>query len=73
MKWQSMDSSPKDGSPVLLYEQREDGVGYIFTGYYCDSRNVDVYGTKWACLEYDAFNHNPTYWMPLPNPPEEVV
>lgn len=69
-EWQPIETAPKDGTQVLLYEVDEDGLEIIFVGEYQSSRDEDCYGSKWTCTEYDAFNHYPTHWMPLPKAPK---
>ena len=56
--WQPIDTAPRDGSRILLYDR-----GVIVEGYYvgapCFWVIVDRYDD--SCL--------PTHWMPLPEPP----
>jgi len=60
--WQPIDTAPKDGTRVLLYDPYN-GVG---DGYYCNIRwwhyecGDDWYSEEW----------NPTHWMPLPTTPK---
>lgn len=70
MKWQSIDSAPRDGKPVLLYQPEEGGCilndkydrdDYTFVGFCEDGR--------WFCSEYTAFEKTPTHWMELPESP----
>lgn len=72
-QWQPIETAPKDGTEVLLFEIVSDDVGrpkpYTYSGNYDQGRLEKYYKTKWRCLEYDAFDRCPTYWMPLPKPP----
>lgn len=72
-EWQPIETAPKDGTELLLYERRERlidddfiEVDYVFTGWWNKESYINA---CWECLEYDAFSHNPTHWMPLPKPP----
>lgn len=68
--WQPIETAPKDGTYVLLYQPdeggsyvgKDHGSGYMFAG--CFERD------KWYCTEYTAFEKAPTYWMPLPEKPQ---
>ncbi len=67
--WQPIETAPKDGTHILLYQPVEGGsyVGkdipdsYMFVG--CFERG------KWFCTEYTAFDKMPTHWMELPECP----
>ena len=69
-EWQPIETAPKDGTKLLLCESVDEN--YIFVGSWSETRNPKWYGTNWYCVEYDAFNHAPTHWMPLPQPPEKT-
>ena len=71
-KWQPIETAPKDGTVILLYEPDDDVKDrpQTFVGCWDEDRPTRVYGTQWMCEEYDAFNHYPTHWMELPAPPE---
>lgn len=59
--WQTIDSAPKDGKKVLLYDPYR-GIG---DGYFCNLRWwFYECGDDWYSEEC-----NPTHWMPLPTPP----
>lgn len=73
MTWQPIETAPKDGTLVLLYEPDNDEElidARIFVGLWNDARDAKFYGTAWECAEYSAFNHYPTHWMPLPEAPK---
>ena len=55
--WQPIETAPKDGTDVLLYE---DGEQYVARWFKTDG------GQFFNEAEYQ---HNPTHWMHLPNPP----
>ena len=75
-KWMPIETAPKDGSAILLFEvisfdYSDKTENYVFSGCYNERRNPKFYGTEWECLEYSAFNRYPTHWMPLPLPPKD--
>lgn len=61
--WKSIESAPKDGTPVLIYRPTaklpEDRIRV-------DWFNREV-GAWWHC----PANRQPTHWMDLPDPPAE--
>lgn len=63
--WQPIETAPKDGTEILLFELTFNGAPYMFTAKW-DSEDAD-----WKCIEFEAYDHNPTYWMPLPEPPTQ--
>ena len=79
MKWQPIETAPRDGTSVLL------GGGY----YYCEERNAEIRTAAAAAWHWVAVPENgawlmagleggydwlcyrdPTHWMPLPPAPE---
>lgn len=66
VKWQPIESAPKDGTRVLLRAE-----GGITEGHY-DSH----FWKSWlGCHDRQkvyASVHKPTHWMPLPAPPESA-
>lgn len=65
-EWQPIETAPKDGTEILTAEFREGEWDRVVCFY-----NEDRYGGGWEAREYDAFDQNPTYWMPLSQPPKE--
>ena len=78
MKWLPIETAPKDGTCVLVSggRAREDkGCGY-------DKWESRVGSVDMCCFSYRTWYgdetrdgimiHEPTHWMPLPEPPEEV-
>jgi hypothetical protein len=65
--WQPIETAPKDGTAVLLFDRTNkdspDGGGIDFGFYYNDAVRW-----LWAC---DGCEAKPTHWMPLPAPPQE--
>jgi hypothetical protein len=69
-EWQPIDTAPRDGRQILLYQPEEGGcIGpedfelgyYIFAGRWVVN--------AWYCTEYEAFEKSPSHWQPLPEPP----
>jgi hypothetical protein len=59
MKWQPIETAPKDESHVLIYERQEITIGWWIEA--CQA---------WATVEAGASTINsPTHWMPLPVAP----
>lgn len=64
LKWQLIDTAPRDGSEVLIaWPGQEPVVGWWerFRGCFA-----------WHEASRPKF-HQPTHWMPLPAPPEDVA
>lgn len=55
--WQPIETAPKDGTLVLLFE---DGVQYI--AHWAETAGGQFFNDA-------EYQHNPTHWMPLPTPP----
>jgi hypothetical protein len=78
MKWQLIETAPKDGTPFLTFSQgafdnpHTGNLGYVSTPMlvmswlwsYATPYPVDEVG-DW----HDFHNYDPTHWMPLPEPP----
>lgn len=65
--WEPIETAPKDGTSILVYEETE--WPEIFVAYH---KNDSWGWTKEGNFgeDGDYFNHSPSHWMPLPNPPE---
>ena len=71
MKWQSIETAPKDRTPILawngkfvseaLWEPDAGDNGHVGWGYYFESDSVYS-----SLYDEDA---QPTHWMPLPSAP----
>jgi len=70
MTWKTIDSAPKDGTCVLVYN--DDGCVYAaeYDDYFGKWRfpSADQHGCGCCSGDGDA----PTHWMPLPEKPTEV-
>ena len=65
MKWELIESAPKDGTDMILYGMDgEIATQYeILIGYYFHSTR------KFYTIDGIYIKH-PTHWMPLPEPPK---
>jgi hypothetical protein len=61
-EWQPIETAPKDSSSVILWPYDAE----ITVGYF---RDVEISG--WYCEIMERF-FEPTHWMPLPAPPEDI-
>ena len=76
MDWQPIESAPKDGTPVLLFDpvfQRHIG---SFVEEWYKTEYVPEHRTytrqKWVCWSNRTnLDFKPTHWMPLPEPPTD--
>jgi len=75
MKWQTMDSAPRDGSEFLGYFPEYKDISY-------EPRKIEIWrwkdnprvGRGWFSHtteqdDYDLEDNPPTHWMPLPDAP----
>lgn len=83
MKWQRIETAPKDGSEILVFRDGEVSVA-MWRHPFLDSMEqaewlsltaTDPNGSRSACRMEARFPHevvhsgSPTHWMPLPKPP----
>lgn len=68
MVWKPIETAPKEGGPILLFEPPgdEDQIG---VGYY--EPVTDHEGTEWLTFWETGVRCDATHWMPLPPPPEK--
>lgn len=60
-KWQPIETAPKDGTLVLVWDEDTPITASWDEGFgWCDN----VRGTYWG--------FSPTHWMPLPEPPKDI-
>lgn len=71
MEWQPIETAPKDGTEILLY----DGFGLQVCRYGFDSVHnrvkLWVYGDTLDQYNTRLDMADPTHWMPLPEPPND--
>jgi hypothetical protein len=63
--WQPIETAPRE-TDVLLFVPRE-AVSYVVAGLF---NNGEEDGWSSALREMMWLDHEPTHWMPLPDPPE---
>lgn len=71
MKWQPIETAPKDGTNilVLLHPEIAERAGYQIE--ICHYKNLPLLGETWTA-QNDGFStelDGVTHWMPLPDPP----
>lgn len=66
MEWQPIETAPKDGTPILIYDPPfNDFLSYEI--YVC---SWDDYKAAWIEYSGECYaQYQPTHWMPLPLPP----
>lgn len=74
MEWQPIETAPRDGTYVLLYEPNLDiaSGNKTFVGKFGRVK-YDSYGSKGVIFEdlsTEPWDWYPTHWMPLPEPPK---
>lgn len=62
MEWQPIETAPRDGTEVLLFDNGIYGLGWWALGEWRDFGDA-------GCAGSEAFA--PTHWMPLPKPPRD--
>lgn len=72
-EWQPIDSAPKDGTRILVFEGAGSPVcGKVYVGFWYegDEQASLPYSDKcWSDTADPSYERSPTHWMPLPEPP----
>lgn len=80
VKWQPIDTAPKDGRNILVINGAKGGYGgscgdsqkpyHIGVAYYMNSAH---FGGPWYATDCcdGVSTYRPTHWMPLPEPPND--
>lgn len=66
-EWQTIESAPRDGTPVLVAERGPNG-WWIDVGE--NMYDISDGPDKWRGRESSNVTCEPTHWMPLPEPPK---
>jgi hypothetical protein len=69
MKWQPIDTAPKDGRVILILTER----GNVYSPCQWENGEISENGFWLWWQDEPAWLTevvNPTHWMPLPDPPE---
>lgn len=64
-QWRTIDSAPKDGTPVDLWASGQRWTDCTWTGAYW----FTPYGVYDSGAEMELHGHIPTHWMPITPPP----
>ena len=77
MTWQPIETAPKDGTHILVYAYGEYSSAYyvakeIDDEEYCGKGMYRKVKIDAGYLHYETDKY-PTHWMPLPEPPKEVL
>lgn len=72
MKWEPIETAPKDGSRILVFGPMEDGDELRPDPPCTDVGMWDDFDHKWMVENVSALGTycRATHWMPLPPPPE---
>lgn len=68
MDWQPISTAPKWWTPVILHDPEAEPS--VFEGYFAGEDNDREAG--WHESGNSKLRFNPTHWLPLPPPPENV-
>jgi len=75
-EWQPIESAPKDGTPIRLYDPEYDDeeMNSSLDGHWSDGAHDDQGGFQAAVWDnsqdyFATVDVNPTHWTPLPKPP----
>lgn len=73
MQWLPIESAPKDGTEILLFEPR----GAVARRYSLNASSGTMFAGRfktlyqsWSSTPGD-YQRKPTHWMPLPDPPAD--
>lgn len=74
LRWQPIETAPKDGTAILLYDPEARGAPWLdedasYTSYPALVGRWDGDRQRWMLAHYDAFSYKPIHWMPLPKSP----
>ena len=81
MDWQPIETAPRDGTPILIWQpdgkrnmltvnEQGDRVEYDDNRYAIGYWRVWQKVSKWMWGNRNCSHVSPTHWMPLPKPPE---
>jgi len=60
--WQPIETAPNDGTILLTYDSIREETHIAYLSYGC-----------WNIVGAEDIEYRPTYWMPLPQPPEALA
>jgi hypothetical protein len=65
-EWLPIETAPKDGTWILVYQKYNDSFSEIMIANYYEGNGC--WSVMWDSRDTEI---NPTYWMPLPTPPAQ--
>ena len=68
-EWQPIETAPKDGTRVVLFQPKNDGKGYIACASWDSYWQWVERGADYATELTGVGELHPTHWQPLPEPP----
>lgn len=70
MGWHPIETAPKDGTPILVFEKYPTMRGGPMDRHYIE---IAIWDDCWRIISFapPCGDNNPTHWMPLPKPPLE--
>jgi hypothetical protein len=68
--WQPIETAPRDEVKFLAYDKRDGTMAVCFYWHIVDNKYLSVDGV--SGYEWES-NIEPTHWMPLPKPPEQLT
>lgn len=81
-EWQPIETAPKDGTPIFIFQPDDHHFGYrevytcdrsAKTVYFDDKRYAIGYWRPWGGWgNRNRSRVSPTHWMPLPEPPKNA-
>ncbi len=73
LRWQPIETAPKDSSTVLLYSPDAAETRSIFLGFWVAFAAEPGGGSWWETEDsHFCIDADPSHWMPLPEPPRSA-
>ena len=75
MDWQPIETAPRDGTPILIFDPTKsshdqiDGLRFDDARYAIGYWRVWKENGEWMWGNRNSAYNSPTHWMPLPDPP----
>lgn len=69
MKWQSIETAPRDGRDILL----TDGDNVQQASWWVNEWMIHIGESSHSHVTWNFVCEPPTHWMPLPEPPSETA
>lgn len=72
-KWQPIETAPKDGTRILVVNEKEIVIAYASDSVWVDKKKGELLGWCIFDCHSDTESIFPTHWMPLPNHQQKQV